>query len=162
MRQKVLVENFSTTKRDPITNEVVECTQSKRITALKNETEPFFMVYSKQIMALYSSSILSVETKVLYKFMEFAEYNTGIVYMTPVRIDEIKQTCNISKASYYRAIKQLTELGIISGERNTYTIAENMYWKGDRESRQKLINARFSMTINPVFEIEDTIQQNNL
>lgn len=118
---------------------------------VKTDTEPFFLTYSKQILSLYNLSVFNVTTKVFWKLLEFAEWNTGEVIMNINRRNEIMQVCGISKTSYYRALDELIKTGLITKNKDVYTIDERMFWKGDRKSRKELMNARFSMTINPVF-----------
>ena len=134
---------------DPETGEILE--YSECIEVIKEETEPFFLTYSRQILALYGKSVFNITTKVFYKLLEFAEYNTGKVYMNASRVKEIMEVCGISKASYYRAVKELKDAGLISGDKDTYAIAVNMFWKGDRKAREELKNAKLKISFAPVF-----------
>lgn len=118
---------------------------------IKTDVEPFFLTYSKQILSLYNLSVFNVTTKVFWKFLEFAEWNTGEVIMNINRRNEIMQVCGISKTSYYRALDELIKAGLLTKNKDVYTIDERMFWKGDRKSRKELMNAKFSMTINPIF-----------
>ena len=89
--------------------------------------------------------------------MEFAEFNTGKVYMNTERVEEIMETCKMSRVSYHRAINELLKRGIISKSKSTYTIKEEMFWKGDRRARQDIIDAKLKITFTPVIEDnEDT------
>lgn len=124
------------------------------VEVIKKETEPFFLTYSREILALYGKSIFNTTTKVLWKLLEIAEYNTGKVYITAERRNNIMEICKISRASYDRAIKDLVDADIICKEGNTYTIRENMFWKGDRDMRQKLFDARLKISFTPVFAEE--------
>lgn len=138
---------------DPNTGEEVEQFNSKTI-ELK-PSEPFFLTYSKQIMALYSTDVLNATTKVLYKMLEFAEWNTGKVYMTTDRVEEIMQICSISRASYHRAIKELISKGVIVKGKGSYTITQEMFWKGEIKMRDKIINAKARLQVTPVFDDND-------
>jgi hypothetical protein len=124
---------------------------SKVVDVVKNEAEPFFLTYSREILALYGKSIFNATTKVLWKLLEIAEYNTGKVYVTTERRNNIMGVCGISRASYDRAIRELVEADIMAKEGNTYTIHENMFWKGDRDERKKLLNAKLKVTFSPLF-----------
>lgn len=148
--RKYTTKTYKGQRTDPETGEILEYSECIEVT--RNDTEPFFLTYSRQILALYGKHVFNVTTKVFYKLLEYAEYNTGKVYMNSNRIKEIMEICNISKASYYRAINELIEAGLISGDKNTYTIAENMFWKGDRKAREELKNARLKVSFTPVFE----------
>ena len=151
--RKYTTKTYKGHRTDPETGVILEYSECVEVT--RNETEPFFLTYSKQILALYGRSVFNVTTKVFYKLLEFAEYNTGKVYMNSNRIKEIMEICNISKASYYRALNELTEAGLISGDKNTYIIAENMFWKGDRKTREELKNAKLKISFSPIFATED-------
>lgn len=121
------------------------------VEVIKKDAEPFFLTYSREILALYGKSIFNATTKVLWKLLEFAEYNTGKVYMTAERRTEIMEVCNISRASYSRSIKELAEAEILTKEGNTYTIRHDMFWKGTRDERKKLIDAKLKISFTPVF-----------
>lgn len=147
--QKFVVKEFKSQRTDPETGEIYEYSSKKEV--VKVDAEPFFLTYSKQILALYDSKVLNTTTKVLYKLLEFAEFNTGKVYMNSERVGEIMEVCKISRASYHRAINELIEIGIITKNKTTYTISENMFWKGDRKMRSDIINSKLGITFSPVF-----------
>jgi hypothetical protein len=146
---KYITRRVSNKRLDPETKELREYTD--RIEVIKNEVEPFFLTYSREILALYGKSIFNATTKVLWKLLEFAEYNTGKVYITTERRNTIMDVCGISRASYDRAVRELVEAEIMKKEGNTYTIRHDMFWKGDRDERKKLLNARLKISFSPVF-----------
>ena len=150
---KYITRRVKNERKDPKTGEVLEYTDRQEV--IKNEVEPFFLTYSREILALYGKSIFNATTKVLWKLLEIAEYNTGKVYVTTERRNNIMSACGISRASYDRAIKELVDADIMTKEGNTYTIRENMFWKGDRDERKKLLNARLKITFSPIFQNED-------
>lgn len=150
------MQSVETEKVDKKTGEVLKRTES--VSVVKREVEPFFLTYSKEIMALYGKSIFNATTKVLWKLLEYAEYNTGKVYMNAQRTKEIMEECNIGKSTYYRAIEELKNERIIQGDKSTFVIAENMFWKGDRQARDKLRKASLKVTFEPVYdEDKDTV-----
>lgn len=144
---KFIVEEYKGFRIDPETGEITEFSEHKSV-QLKR-TEPFFQVYSQQIMALYSTDVMNATTKVLYKMLEYSEWNTGKVFMTTDRVEEIMFSCNISRASYHRGIKEL-----ISKGKGSYTIAENMYWKGDMKMRENIMRAKMKITFTPILETD--------
>ena len=150
---KFLVEDYKGQRVDPETGEIIEFSEHKSV-QLK-ETEPFFLTYSKQIMALYSTDVLNATTKVLYKMLEYSEWNTGKVYMTTDRVEEIMSICNISRATYHRAVKELIDKGIIIKGKGSYTIAENMFWKGELKMRESIIKSRMQITFTPILPEEE-------
>lgn len=150
--KKYVVEEYKGQRVDPETGEIYEYSKHKSV--IKTEVEPFFLTYSKQLIALYGDNLFNNTTKVLWKLLEFAEFNTGKVYMNAERVEEIMTTCKMSRVSYHRAINDLMARGIISKNKSTYTIKEDMFWKGDRRVRQDIINARLQVTFTPVMEEE--------
>lgn len=150
---KFILEDFQHQTVDPETGEVVSYTRRKEL-QIKG-TEPFFLTYSKQIMALYSTDVLNATTKVLYKMLEFSEWNTGKVYMSADRVEEIMQVCSISRTSYHRAVKELIDKGIITKGKGSYTIAENMFWKGTVKMRDAVMKAKMKIAFTPVLEEEE-------
>ena len=150
MSSKFLYQETQYQHTDTSTGEITDYTNKKEL--VKIEVEPFFFTYSKQILALYGMSVFNATTKVLWKLLEVAEWNTGKVYMNSVRKKEIMEICGISKASFDRAIRELASVGIIKKEHTTYTIDSQMFWKGDKASRDKLIKeARLKVSFSPVF-----------
>lgn len=149
MRNKYSTLLHYESRTDLATGEIVE--SSKVLDVVKNEPEPFFLTYSREILALYGKSIFNATTKVLWKLLEIAEYNTGKVYVNAERRNDIMSICGISRASYDRAIKDLVDAEIIEREGSTYTIRHDMFWKGDREERRKLLNAKLKVSFSPIF-----------
>lgn len=124
---------------------------TESVETIKVDTEPFFLTYSKQIMALYDMPVFNATTKVFWKLLEFAEWNTGKVFMNVNRRNEIMEVCSIGKTSYYRALDDLVAAGLVTKDKDVYTIDERMFWKGDRKTRTEIINAKLKVTFNPVF-----------
>lgn len=147
--KKFTVVEHKGQRYNPETGEVYEYSEQKSV--IRTDVEPFFLTYSRQILALFDSEVLNSTTKVLYKLLEYAEFNTGKVYMTPERVDELMASCGISRSSYHRAINELINIGVISKNKGTYTIAENMFWKGDRKVRDEIINSKLMVSFSPVF-----------
>lgn len=150
---KYTTRSIKSENQDPETGEITAYTE--RVEVIKNEMEPFFLTYSREILALYGKSIFNATTKVLWKLLEFAEYNTGKVYITTERRLDIMNVCGISRASYDRAVKELVEAEIIKKEGNTYTMRADMFWKGDRTERKKLLTARLKVSFSPIFEEQE-------
>jgi predicted transcriptional regulator len=155
---KFITEEYKGFRRNPETGEFMEFSQHKSVQLKK--TEPFFQVYSQQILALYSTDVMNATTKVLYKMLEYAEWNTGKVFMTTDRVEEIMSSCNISRASYHRGVRELIDKGIIIKGKGSYTIAENMYWKGDLKMREDIMKAKMKVTFTPVLEDENLESSN--
>ena len=147
---KYIVKKSEGTFIDSETGEVKSYTNS--IELVKEESEPFFLTYSKQIISLYDLPFFNVTTKVFWKLLEYAEFNTGKVFMNVNRRKEVMSICNISKTSYYRAVEELVRAGIITKDADTYVINENMFWKGDRKAREELKGSKLKVSFTPVFK----------
>ena len=151
--KKFITREYKGQRINPDTGEIYEFSEVKEV--VKTDQEPFFLTYSKQILALYDSKVFNATTKVLWKLLEFAEFNTGKVYMNSERVEDIMSTCAVSRTSYHRAINELIEIGVITKNKTTFTITENMFWKGDKKAREELINAKLMVSFSPVFEEEE-------
>jgi hypothetical protein len=146
---KYIVKRSEGTLVDRETGEMLSYTNNVEVT--KEDTEPFFLTYSKQIISLYNMPLFNVTTKVFWKLLEYAEFNTGKVYMNANRRKEVMDICSISKTSYYRAVEELIKASIIEKDGDTYIINENMFWKGDRKIREDMKQARLRVAFSPVF-----------
>ena len=147
---KFITRTVKTQRVDPETGELLQYTDRTEI--IKNDLEPFFLTYSRQVIALLGMSIFNATVKVLWKLLEFAEYNTGKVYMNAERVGDIEEVCKISRATYTRAIKDLKDAGIITKKGTTITINEDMFWKGDRAARDVIRQARLKVSFSPEYE----------
>jgi Firmicute plasmid replication protein (RepL). len=105
---------------------------------VKIETEEFFMTYTKFISSLYGLTKLS-DLKLLVKFCEVAEYNTGVVQLTTASRIEICKELNIGLTNISKNIKSLIKKGLITGSFGNYTINPHVFWKGDRKTRAQVL-----------------------
>ena len=95
---------------------------------------------------LYNLTSLTA-VKILWKFLERAEYNTETVYVTSQVKKDIIDDLNISTSIYNKAIAILKDSEIISGNKGQYVINPNIHWKGDYKTREKIINSGCKLTI---------------
>lgn len=153
---KFVVRAIESQHVDPETGEVLQYTD--RTEVVRTDSEPFFLTYSKQIVALCGKPIFNATSKVLWKLLEFAEYNTGKVYMNSGRKQEILKECSISRATYDRAIRDLVDAEIIEKNKDTYTINEGMFWKGDQKARMELMEAKLKVTFTPTIKEKVTVK----
>lgn len=150
---KYITRNFFKEEADLETGEIKRFTEISEV--VKRDSEPFFLTYSREILALYGKSIFNATTKVLWKLLEIAEYNTGEIYMTAKRRNIIMETCGISRASFDRAIRELEEADILERDGTTYSIRPDMFWKGDRKERNKLLTAKLKISFSAVYADEE-------
>lgn len=156
---KYFIKSNKTEFVNPETGEINKYTKSMEL--VKEEAEPFFLTYSRQIISLYNLPFFNTTTKVFWKLLEYAEFNTGKVYMNANRRKEVMEICELSKASYYRAVEELVKADIIEKIGDTYIINEEMFWKGDRQSREKLMQAKMKLSMEAVYD-EDVQESEDL
>lgn len=122
---------------DSSTGEVVSV-ETEKIFNIKTTVETFTMMYNDYLGKLYGIKHLS-DIKLITKFCEIAEFNTGKVVLSSATRDEICEQLDISKPNLSKNIKRLKELGLIDGDKGTYIIDPKLFWKGDRKMRAELL-----------------------
>ena len=141
---KQIVQETTRRTVDTYTGEMIDETTSKTF-SVKKEVEPFFLTYSRCMSILYNLTSLTA-VKILWKFLERAEYNTGTVYVTSQVKKDIIDDLNISTSIYNKAIAILKESEIISGNKGQYVINPNIHWKEDYKTIEKIINYGWKVT----------------
>lgn len=130
--------------------ELIEQTESKTWTFSRG-SEPFFLTYVNCISWMYDlKSITTI--KLLYKILEMSRFNENKVDITTSRRKAICSELAISDTMFSKSLTQLVSLGILSGSQGTFSINEEIFWKGDYRTRERLLNSRCSMTITPVID----------
>lgn len=103
------------------------------------DTNKFFAVFVNNV-----DSILAIKGKTAIKVLLWmcanAEYNTGKVYLTSSRIDELSQTLGMPKQSVYNSLLELKKLNLISGNRGSFQINPEIFWKGELSVRKQLLD----------------------
>ena len=150
---KVFIKKNEGVIKDPYTGEERAYVNSMEL--VKADAEPFFLTYSKQIIALYDLPLFNVTTKVFWKLLEYAEFNTGKVYMNSNRRKDVMAICKISRTSYYRAIEELIKANIIEKDDEVYTINEDMFWKGDRKAREEISKSKLKLNFSSTYPEEE-------
>lgn len=144
---KQIVKEETRNVIDTYTGEVISETISKTF-SVKKDTEPFFLTYSRCMSVLFDLNSLSA-VKILWKFLELAQYNTGEVYITAKMKKKILEDLDISVSIYGKSLNMLREADILSGERGQYTINPKIHWKGDFKTRERIMKSGLKMTIEP-------------
>ena len=142
-RKTVITENQESGVR---TYEQTETNYSK-----KSSEDAFFFVFpsgSKFIQTCTSSATIKVA---FYPIIN-SELNTGDIKITDGAKTEILNLCHITKQTYYSAIKELIEVGVMlqkyivnkrTGEellkKGEYLLNPYMFWRGDKSARRKVI-----------------------
>ena len=135
---------------DSSTGEVV--TQSKSY-SIKVNADNFFITYIDSMASFYNLKS-AVDMKVLARFCEKAEFNTGKVLLpSPVR-NELCEFLKISSQQLTNSISNLKEIGLVTGERGYYQISPQVYWKGTSEARRNIL-ANGGVSMNLTFELSE-------
>lgn len=80
-----------------------------------------------------------ISRKMLDWMCERAEFNTGIVKLTTLERQQMSQDLGIANNQITNNLKILKDLNIISGEKGTFKINSEIFWKGDLSIRRKEI-----------------------
>lgn len=151
---KQIVQEQSRIVTDTYTGELLSETISKTFT-VKKDVEPFFLTYSRCMSMLYDLTSLSA-VKILWKFLEYAKYNTGEVFITSQLKKDIIKDLNISLSVYNKSLIILKDAEIITGDRGQYLINPMIHWKGDFKTRERLIASKgLKVTIEPNVDFDD-------
>lgn len=134
---KTIVQEVTSEIVDQQTGELILKTESKTF-SVKKDNEPFFLTYSRCMSMLYNLTSLTA-VKILWKFLERAEYNTGIVYITSQVKKDIINALDISESIYNKSISMLKTSNIITGNRGQFVINPEIHWKGDYKTREKIM-----------------------
>ena len=114
----------------------------KKTFAVKSKTtEEFFMVFLSGLNALCALSRPS-DIKILACLCERAEYNTGIVRLTAVDRQEVMKKLGIKPQAFTNSLGRLKKANLVTGDRGTYEINPQHFWKGETNERQRLLKAR--------------------
>lgn len=148
--QKYITRQTTTEHVDASTGEITSV-ETEKVFNIKTTPETFTMMYNEYLGKLYGIKHLS-DIKLITKFCEIAEYNTGRVVLSSATRDEICEQLNISKPNLSKNIKRLKEQGLITGDKGTYIIDAALFWKGDRKARAALLKDK-ALTVTINFEL---------
>lgn len=94
-----------------------------------------FIDYVAPLFKLKSSSA----QKILAWMCSYAEYNTGKVWLTTNQRKLMASELGISNNTITNNLAILKDLKLISGEKGDFTINPLIFWKGDSQTRSKLL-----------------------
>ena len=123
---------------DNETGEVLSYESQKTFTQ-KIEKDKFYITYIDFIAPFFK--LKSAKAKDLLIWMcNHAEFNTGRVLLNANIRSEISKELEISAGSITNNLKALKDLNLISGEKGTFTINPQIFWKGDEKARKAFMN----------------------
>lgn len=119
---------------DTETGEILSYESQKTFTQ-KVEKDKFYITYIDFIAPFFK--LKSAKAKDLLIWMcNHAEFNTGRVLLNANIRSEISKELEISAGSITNNLKALKDLNLISGEKGTFTINPQIFWKGDEKARK--------------------------
>ena len=131
---------------DPQTGELLQYEASKTYKE-KITSESFYMIFLDYMAPLFKIKS-PIARNVLDRMCQMAEFNSGNVTMAPADRKTICDDLSINAQQFSKALKQLKELNLITGESGKFTINPYVFWKGDQSLRRKelLENKAFQIT----------------
>lgn len=152
MAKKRVINQRVTEYVNPDTGEVVSNTTEQSI-IIDSENEPFFMVFSKHMAVVYGINSISA-VRVMWKFFEMAEYNTGRVLLPSPTRKELIRYLNISPSIFEKSLSLLKMNGIIKGGRGEYFVNPELHWRGTKSVRDAVMKADCEIIFKPLLKYE--------
>ena len=127
------------------TGELIRTTTQK-VYSSKINSESFFMTFIEAIAPIYKLKS-ATDLKLIIKFCEIAEFNTGKVIISSSLRKDICEQLGISNNQYSISLKSIKEKGIVTGDKGTFVLNPSIYWKGTVKSRESIMKD-FTITIS--------------
>lgn len=125
---------------DPETGEVIGSETDKFVEIKLGRQEEFFITYCKYLSSFYELKYAD-DIKIIIKFNEWAEFDTGKVDLTPRKRLKITDDLGIRNDSISKSLRRLLDIGLISGGKGSYVINPIIFWKGDKAKRKELLES---------------------
>ena len=125
---------------DTQTGEIIQQELVKTFTK-KIESDKFYMTFVDYIAPYYN--LKSDTAKSILSWMcAHAEYNTGIVNLTTNVRKQLTDDLKISPNTLTNNLGVLKKNNIISGEKGSFLLNPEIHWKGDMNTRAKLLASK--------------------
>lgn len=140
---------------DPTTGEVMQYEASK-VYKEKINSENFYMVFLDYMAPLFKIKS-NIARQILDRMCQMAQFNSGEVTIAPPDRKAICDELGINAQQFSKALKQLKELNLITGESGKFTINPYVFWKGDQSLRRKelLENKAFQITCEIIDDVKE-------
>ena len=113
----------------------------------KIKAENFFATYLKHVQVLYSLN--NTEKNIMIYLCEKARHDTGEVDITPRDRERMMMFFDVKTSAISNNIKSLKSKGILIGDKGSYVINPELFWKGTMDKRQELLsNHTFEITLS--------------
>lgn len=120
---------------DVNTGKLLKIDSQKTFTEKVNP-EHFYMTFIDYVAPLYQLRS-EVARRMLDWMCERAAYNTGIVDLSTSKRQQMCLDLQIANNQVTNNLKKLKDLNLISGDKGTFTINPEIFWKGDLSVRRK-------------------------
>lgn len=122
---------------NPETGEVVTIESSKTFTTKISE-DKFYMTFIDYMNPIFK--VKPEAAKSLLAWMcQHAEYNTGKISISAADRKSICNELNISNNCITNYLRSLKTLNLINGEKGTFMINPEVFWKGELAARRNLL-----------------------
>lgn len=106
-----------------------------------DKSDSFYLIYFRMLKTFYEIKYVK-DVHLLFKLCELADYNTGIVRISPEDRIELCDFLNIQNPNLSTGLRRLRELELIEGGKSKYTINPSVFWKGDKETRNRILKEK--------------------
>lgn len=114
------------------------------------DSEPFYMVFVDYVSPFFNLSNITSKN-VLVWMCNRAEFNTGKISISSKDRTCMMEELKVKKSAISNAIKELSDKKLISGEKGSYIINPQIFWKGDLLTRNAMLDVK---AIQVAFELE--------
>lgn len=137
---KTTYYSHTTLVTDLTTGEVGRVETVKR-QKIQIETDNFYMVFIDYVAPLFKLTNGTAKSVLTY-LCNIAEFNTGAVSLSIIDRQKIVSELNISKTTLSRSLSELVEKRLLKGEKGSYIINPQIFWKGDLKTRKALLDTK--------------------
>lgn len=138
MAKYTIITNELKDKPDKETGEITQVNTRKVIEVKVGSEEKFYMAFIEHMAPMYQLTHAN-DIKVLLKFCEMAEYESGVVHLSPKRRSVMVEEINMQTTNVSKSLKRLRDKGLISGDNGEYTLNPVIFWKGKRAKRLEIL-----------------------
>lgn len=122
-----------------INEEEANTVQEFNFTGVK-ENE-FYYTYVQALSPILKLKQLR-DIQVLSALCMMMQHDKNRVFLTPQRRQELLTLLNMKSTHFANCLKNLKNLGVITGDRGDYEVNPILFWKGSRESRNRLLETK--------------------
>ena len=122
------------------TDELVKVDTQKTFTEKVN-SEKFYMTFLDYIAPLYKLRS-EVARRILDWMCENAGFNTGTVILSTSERQQMCKDLDLTSNQVTNNLKKLKDLNLITGEKGTFTLNPEIFWKGDAQTRKQVLEGK--------------------